>query len=398
MRVEVADRIKEVSYAIRDVAVYAEKIEAEGKKITYLNIGDPALYFDTPDHLKEALVDAVNSGYNRYAPSEGLPKLREAICYKEKKVNGVRGLEADDVIVTAGISEGIQMFMGAFANPGDEILIPGPSYPPYVSFAKFFGANPIMFKCIEEEGWQPDLDDVRKKITEKTKALILVNPNNPCGSVYEPKVVKELISISGEYGIPMVSDEIYDRIVYDKKFTSTASIAKDVPIIGFNGFSKAYLVTGWRVGYMYFYDPEEKLTELRESIKKEARIRICANTPAQKACVAAIYGPQNHIPELVSQLRERRDFTYKRLNEISGLSCVKPEGAFYAFPKIEAMRWKDDMDFVLQVLSETQLLFVNGSGFDSVYGKDHFRIVFLPDLKVLEEAFDKLENFLRKDS
>ncbi|WXG41313.1 MAG: aminotransferase class I/II-fold pyridoxal phosphate-dependent enzyme [Candidatus Freyarchaeum deiterrae] len=398
MRVQIADRIKEVNYAIRDLVVYAEKLEAEGKKITYLNIGDPALYFDTPDHLKEALFDAVNSGFNRYAPSEGLPELRKAICYKEEKVNGVRGLEADDVIVTAGISEGIQMFLGAIANPGDEILIPGPSYPPFISFTKFFGANPITFRCVEEEGWQPDLDDLRRKITDKTKALILVNPNNPCGSVYEPKVLSELISISGEYGIPMVSDETYDRLVYDKKFTSTASIAKDVPIIGFNGFSKTYLATGWRVGYMYFYDPEEQLTELRESILKEARVRICTNTPAQKACVSAIYGPQNHIPELVSQLKERRDFTYKRLNEINGLSCVKPEAAFYAFPKIETMRWKDDTDFVLQVLSETQLLFVNGSGFDPVQGKDHFRMVFLPDLKVLEETFDKLESFLKKES
>ncbi|MFB0561737.1 MAG: aminotransferase class I/II-fold pyridoxal phosphate-dependent enzyme [Candidatus Lokiarchaeia archaeon] len=396
MRVGIADRVKEVSYAIRDLVVHAEKLEAVGKKITYLNIGDPGLYFDTPDHLKEAIVEAIQSGFNRYAPSKGLPELRKAICYKEEKVNGVRDLEADDVIVTAGISEGIQMFLGAIAEPGDEVLIPGPSYPPYISFAKFFGAKPVTFRCIEDEGWQPDLDDVRKKITDRTKALILINPNNPCGSVYDPKVVREIISISGEHGIPLVSDEIYDQIVYNRGFTSTASIAKDVPVIGFNGFSKVYLVPGWRVGYMYFYDPEEQFTELRENIEKETRIRICTNTPAQKACVAAIYGTQDHIPELVSQLKERRDFTYKRLNEISGLSCVKPEGAFYAFPKIETEGWKDDTDFVLQVLFETQLLFVNGSGFDPSYGKGHFRIVFLPSLKVLEEAFDKLERFLKK--
>jgi tyrosine/nicotianamine family aminotransferase len=396
MRVKIADRIREVSYAIRDLVVNAMKLEAEGKKITYFNIGDPSLYFDTPDHLKEAFIDAVYSGYNNYAPSEGLPELRQAICYKEMKINGVQGLEAKDVIVTAGISEGIQMFLGAIADPGDEILVPGPSYPPYVSFSKFFGATPVMFRCREEEGWQPDLDDVRKKITDKTKALIIVNPNNPCGSVYDSKVLKELISIAGEYSIPLVSDEIYDRIVYDKEFTSTASIANDVPVIGFNGFSKTYLVTGWRVGYIYFYDPEEQLTTLRESIEKQARIRLCASTPAQKACVSAIYGPQNHIPELVSQLKDRRDFAYKRLNEISGLSCTKPEGAFYAFPKIETMKWKDDVEFIIKVLSETQLLFVNGSSFDPVYGKNHFRMVFLPDLEILEEAFDKLENFFKK--
>ncbi|MEM3594277.1 MAG: aminotransferase class I/II-fold pyridoxal phosphate-dependent enzyme [Candidatus Jordarchaeaceae archaeon] len=396
MRVKIADRIREFSYAIRDIVVHAERLEAEGKKITYLNIGDPSLYFDTPDHLKEALAEAVNSGCNFYAPSEGLPELREAICYKERMVNGVRGLEANDIIVTAGVSEGIQMLLGAIANPGDEILIPGPTYPPYISFSKFFGANPIMVRCIEEDGWQPDLDDVRKKITDKTKALLLVNPNNPCGSVYDQKVLKELISIAGEYDILLASDEIYDRIVYDKKFTSTASIAKDVPVIGFNGFSKTYLVTGWRVGYMYFYDPDEELNELRENIEKEARARICANTPVQKACLAAIYGPQDHIQEMVSKLKERRNFTYKRLNEISGLSCTKPEGAFYAFPKIETMKWKDDSDFVLKVLTETQLLLVNGSGFDPIHGKNHFRIVFLPDLEVLEEAFDKLENFFKK--
>src|SRR3989337_3259502 len=247
---KVTERTRSVEYAIRDVMVAAKKLEKKGKKIFYLNIGDPVKFdFDTPSHIKEALVRAVEEGANWYAPSEGLPELRDVICEKEKKVNEVK-IQPDDVIVTQGISEGIQLLMAAVVEDGDEVLVPGPTYPPYMSYVKFFGGRPISYETVEENKWQPNLDDLRSKITQKTRAIVVINPNNPCGALYDEKVVKEIVSIAGEYRIPILSDEIYDQIVYETKLVSTAHIAKDVSVVGMNGFSKTYLMTGWRLGYV----------------------------------------------------------------------------------------------------------------------------------------------------
>jgi aspartate/methionine/tyrosine aminotransferase len=399
MKVKVTERVRTIEYAIRDVIVYAKQIAKTGKKIYYLNIGDPVAFdFETPHHIREALGKAVEEGANAYSPSEGLQELREAITRKEKRVNGV-DVSSEDVIVTQGISEGIQMVMAALIDAGDEILLPGPTYPPYISYAKFFGGKPVTYETVEKEGWQPDIDDLRGKISEKTRGIVIINPNNPCGALYEEKVVRQILDLAGEYGVPVLSDEIYDQIIYEKKFVSTAHLAKDVPVIGLNGFSKAHLMTGWRLGYVYFHDQEDQLQELKQCIEKEARIRLCTNTPVQKAGVVALDGPQNHVIEMVEKLRQRRDYAWKRLNEMEGISCAKPEGAFYVFPKIHAVnrKWKTDMEFVLELLKETGVLLVHGSGFDPVYGAGHARGVFLPPIETLEQAFNALDRFMEKN-
>jgi len=394
----VTKRAQTIEYAIRDVIVLAKKLEKKGKEIIYLNIGDPVRFdFDTPSHVKQALKEAVEKGANWYSPSEGLPELREAICEKEKRVNRVE-ISPENVIVTQGISEGIQMLMAAIVESGDEVLVPGPCYPPYISYVRFFGGKPVSYRTVEENGWQPDIEDLRSKISRKTRGIVVINPNNPCGALYGEKVVREVVDFAGEHKLFLVSDEIYDRIVYKRGFVSTSHIAKDVSVIGMNGFSKTYLMTGWRLGYMYFHDPNGKLKELRECVEKETRIRLCANTPVQKAGVAALKGPQGHIVEMVKKLRERRDYSWKRLNEIEGIRCTKPEGAFYVFPKVEGVgsRWKTDEEFARQLVEKTGVLVVHGSGFDPTYGSGHFRAVILPPIETLEKAFDLLEQFMSR--
>ena len=389
-------RVRTIEYAIRDIIVHAKNVENKGKKIIYLNIGDPVKYdFDTPEHVKQALFKAVKEGSNWYSPSEGLQELREAICEKEKRVNSIEILP-ENIIVTQGVSEAIQMVMAAIVDEGTEILVPGPSYPPYVSYVNFFGGIPVPYKTVEENGWQPDIDDLKSKINDKTRGIVVINPNNPTGALYSERVVKKIVDLAGEHNIPLLSDEIYDRITYEKEFVSTSHIAKDVPVIGLNGFSKTYLMTGWRLGYIYFHDSHGQLSELKECVEKEARIRLSANTPIQKAAIAALRGPENHIKELVKKLRERRDFSWKRLNKIEGISCAKPEGAFYVFPKVNGIgsKWKTDENFVLQLLEETGVLLVHGSGFGVPHGSGHFRGVFLPPIETLEIAFDKLEQFM----
>ncbi len=396
--IKVTRRASDIEYAIRDVIPYTEQLVKEGRKIYYLNIGDPPAFdFEVPQHVKNALCEAIQENDNHYSPSEGIPELREAIVRKEKRVNNV-DITSKDVIITEGISEGIQMALAAIVERGDEILFPGPTYPPYISYTRFFEGTPVSYETAEANEWQPNVDDLRKKISKKTRALVIINPNNPTGALYGRKMVKEMLDVAAEHKLLVLSDEIYDQITYNGGFTSAASIAEDVPVIGLNGFSKAYQMTGLRLGYLYFKSPNGDLDELRMGIEKECRIRLCANTPVQKAGAAALNGPQDHIKGVVDKLRERRDYAWKRFNEIDGITCTKPMGAFYIFPKIRDVgtRWKTDMQFVIDLLKETGVLLVNGSGFDPVYGAGHARAVFLPPVSMLEEAFDKIERFMKK--
>jgi alanine-synthesizing transaminase len=374
----------------------AKEVDRSGKKMIYLNIGDPAKFdFHTPPHIKKALARAVDGNRNYYAASEGIPTLREAIAEKEKKVNSVP-ISGEDVIVTSGISEGIQFLMGAIVQPGDEILLPGPTYPPYTSFTKYFGGFPIPYRTDEENDWLPDLEDLRNKVTHKTRALVIVNPNNPTGSVYDTQTLKKILDIAAEYKLLVVSDEIYDRLVYDTEFTSVAAVAKDVPVVGLNGFSKTYAMTGWRLGYMYFHDPADILEDLKEAIAKETRIRISASTPMQYAAVTALKGSQRHITRMASTLKKRRDHFLRRIRSIDRLTCTTPKGAFYLFPKILMDgRWKSDKEFAVDLVKRTGVLVVNGSGFDQASGAGHFRTVFLPPIKVIDEAADRIEQFMR---
>ena len=397
-QVKVTSRASNIEYAIRDVIAQTQEFVKNGKKIYYLNIGDPAAFdFKTPQYVKDALCQAIENDDNYYSPSEGRVELREAIVRKEKRVNQV-DITADNVLVTEGISEGIQMVLAALVEKGDEILFPGPTYPPYISYTKFFDGTPVAYETIEKENWVPNIDDLRGKISKKTRAIVITNPNNPTGSVYSAKCVKEMLDIAGEHNLPVLSDEIYDQLTYEKDFVSTANLSKDVPVVGLNGFSKVYQMTGWRLGYMYFKGEGKVLDNLKLGVEKQCRIRLCANTPVQIAGAAALDGPQDFVEDIVDRLRERRDYAHKRLNEIEGISATKPEGAFYIFPRIHDVgtRWKDDMEFVIELLKETGVLIVNGSGFDPVFGKDHARIVFLPPCEELEGAFDCMELFMKK--
>ncbi len=395
--IKASRRSQGVSYAIREVVVPAKKLEKQGVEVLHLNIGDPNKYdFDTPQHIKDALYEAANQGHNGYAPSEGYKELRDAIVDREKKRNNIN-YKSDDVCITTGVTESLQILLNATLNPNDELLIPGPTYPQYSLITLFNDAKPVPYRCIETEGWQPDVNDIRKKISKRTKGLVIINPNNPTGALYSKKVIKEILDIAGEYQVPVISDEIYDDITFDNKQYATASLAKDVPTITFNGFSKVYLVPGWRVGYILFHHSGE-LDEIQDAFMRIARSRLCANSVCQIACIQALKGPQNHIQKMNEKLKKRRDFSYKRLNEIKGISTAKPDGAFYIFPKIEAIEkgnWKDDKEFVLDLLHETHVLVVHGSGFCSTYGNGHFRVVILPQMEILEKSFDKLEKFMK---
>lgn len=397
---QVSSRARSVEYAIRDVMVKAEELRRKGKKILSLNIGDPVKYgFDTPPHIRHALEKAAEEGMNYYSPSEGLKELREAIVEKEKHVNGAH-IDPDHVVVTNGISEAILFLMAAIVDPGDEVLMPGPCYSPYLAYAKFFEGKAVTYRTIEDRGWAPDLNDMENKINERTKLIVVINPNNPCGSVYSKNELSRIIEVAAAHDLTVAADEIYDRIIYDNTFTSVASVAKDVPLIGLNGFSKAYLMTGWRLGYLYIQDVEGRLASVWDGIQRLSRIRLCASTPVQVAGVEALRGPQDHIQQMVSRLKQRRDYSWKRVNEIPGLLAAKPQGAFYLFPKIGALgkTWKTDEEFVTDLLNETGVLVVHGSGFDPLYGRDHFRAVFLPEEVLLDQAFKAIEEFMKRNA
>jgi len=281
---------------------------------------------------------------------------------------------------------------------GDEIILPGPAYPPYLEWVKFLDGKSIGYEQDEENGWNPNVDDLRGKITDRTRAIVVINPNNPTGAVYDESALRKIVDIAAEHNLLLISDEIYDLLIFgDTPHVGLSSISKDVPVIGLNGFSKNYLVPGWRCGYMFFHDPTDKLTDLKGAIFAEARQRLCACTPIMKACVAAFKGPQDHIKETNKKLKERAEFAHKRLNGINRVKTQKPEGAFYIFPKVDLDgKWKTDKEFCLDVLKNTGLVIPNGSGFDPVYGKDHFRSVILPPVEMMEEAFGKLEEFMKK--
>ena len=396
--IRASKRSQGVSYAIRDIVLPARELEKKGIEVLHLNIGDPIKYdFDTPQHMKDALYMAAQEGYNGYSPSEGDFEFRKAIIERERRRNGI-DYKLEDICVTTGVTEALQMYLNASLDPGDELLIPGPTYPQYSIITRFNDAKPVPYHTIEEEGWQPDIEDIRYKISERTKGIVIINPNNPTGALYSKKVIQKIADVAGEYKLPIISDEIYDDLTFDGEQVATATPAKDVPVITFNGLSKVYLVPGWRIGYAMFHHNGE-LDEVQDAFMRIARSRLCANSVCQRTGIHALKGPQEHIRRMNQKLRKRRDFSYKRLNEIEGISTAKPDGAFYIFPKIEAMEmgiWKDDKEFVLDVLKETHVLIVNGSGFCPVYGKNHFRAVILPPIETLEKAFNNMEKFMKE--
>jgi alanine-synthesizing transaminase len=289
------------------------------------------------------------------------------------------------------------MTLASVVDPNTEILMPGPYYPPYASYVKFYGGKPIEFK-LHEDG-KPDLENILSKINSKSRAICIISPNNPTGEVFDRKSLQQMIDVAAEHDLYVICDEIYDKIVFDDQFTGIGKVAKDAPVILLNGFSKAYLMSGWRCGYICMNSASKKLDALRKNIPKLARVRISTNLPVQIAAVEALRGPQGHIADMVQKLRRRRDYTVKRLNAIKGISCRMPRGAFYVFPKIDLnRRWKDDQHFVIDLLNNTGVLTVHGSGFGTAFGASHIRIVYLPKEEILEKAIDNLEYFLYQSS
>ena len=388
---KVSKKVVGVEYAIRDIVLAARKVEQTGMKVDYLNIGDPVQFgFQPPDNVKQALIDSINKGENYYSTSEGLLELREEIAKKEN----AKGLSitADDVLITNGVSEGLDMVISSIVEEGDEVLLPGPYYPPYASYVRLHGGIPVEF-AVDLNDSTPNFDDIKSKITSKTVAICLISPNNPTGVVFNENALKKLVDISNEHNLYIICDEIYDQIIFDDKFVGIGKVATDSPIIILNGFSKVHLMSGWRIGYIAF-NQSPQLEALREHLPKLARVRIATSLPVQHAALESLRGSQNYIHDFVSEMKKHRDLVVKRLNEMPGLSCSNPKGAFYAFPKIEDNRFGNDKEFVTKLLESKGVLTVHGSGFGEQYGSGHFRLVYLANIEILDSAMNKIEEFV----
>jgi len=390
MVIEYASRTENIEYAIRDVVVMAQKYE----NVLYLNIGDPNKFdSSTPQHMIDAASAAMTKNFNGYAPAEGILEAREAIVEDAKKKD--IKCTTDDVIVTTGVSEAIELALSALVNPGENFLTPNPGYPLYTALVSKLDAQLNPYDLSEENNWQPDLKSIENAINEKTKAIIIINPNNPTGSVCDKNILSQILKLAAKNNIVVFADEIYDKLVFYEKHVALASVAGDVPVITFNGLSKSYLVPGWRIGWMIFHNPNNVISSYTEAIRKLVRARLCANHPLQYSIKPALLGPQVHIDEFLNKLRQRGAFTEKRMNEIPGVKCNPITGAFYAFPTINLDRFdfKSDKEFIISLLKEEQVLCVHGSGFGR---PNAFRIVFLPPMDTLEEAYNRIERFCKK--
>ena len=388
---KVSKKVAGVEYAIRDIVLAARKVQKKGIKVDYLNIGDPVQFgFQPPDNVKQAMIDAIRNGKNFYSESEGLPELREEIAKKEN-YKGI-SIDSDDVLITNGVSEGLDMVISSIVEEGDEVLLPGPYYPPYASYVRLHGGVPIEFG-VDLINSTPDIEDIKSKITSKTVAICLISPNNPTGVVFNESSLKKLVDLANEHNLYIICDEIYDQIVFDEKFVGIGKVAGNSPVIILNGFSKVHLMSGWRIGYIAF-NQSPQLEALRENLPKLARVRIATNLPVQYGALESLRGPQNYISDFVSDCKKRRDLVIKRLNEMPGLSCSNPKGSFYAFPKIETNKFGTDKEFVLKLLETQGVLTVHGSGFGEKYGSGYFRLVYLPSMEILESAMNKIEKFV----
>ena len=388
---KVSKKVVGVEYAIRDIVLAARKVEQTGMKVDYLNIGDPVQFgFQPPDNVKQALIDSIKNGENYYSTSEGLLELREEIAKKEN-AKGL-AITADDILITNGVSEGLDMVISSIVEEGDEVLLPGPYYPPYASYVRLHGGVPVEFS-VDLNNSTPDIDDIKSKITSKTVAICLISPNNPTGVVFNENALKKLVDIANEHNLYIICDEIYDQIIFDDKFVGIGKVAGDSPVIILNGFSKVHLMSGWRIGYIAF-NRSPQLEALREHLPKLARVRIATSLPVQHAALESLRGSQNYINDFVSEMKKHRDLVVKRLNEMPGLSCSNPKGAFYAFPKIEDNKFGNDKEFVTKLLESKGVLTVHGSGFGEQYGSGHFRLVYLPSLEILDSAMNKIEEFV----
>ncbi|UQV60550.1 pyridoxal phosphate-dependent aminotransferase [Corynebacterium propinquum] len=393
-----SDKIKNMAYAIRGpVADLAERMEADGHRILKLNTGNPATFgFDAPDVIMRDMISALPTAQG-YSTSKGIVPARRAIVTRYE-LEDFPSFDIDDVFLGNGVSELITMTTQALLNDGDEVLIPAPDYPLWSAATSLAGGVPVHYLGNEDDDWNPDIEDLKSKITPKTKALVIINPNNPTGAVYSREVLQQLVDIAREHQLLLLSDEIYDRILYDDaKHISTASLAPDLVCITFNGLSKAYRVAGYRAGWMVITGPKRNASGLIEGLEMLAGTRLCPNVPAQHAIQVALGGQQS-IYQLTGEngrLLKQRDIAYEKLSEIPGVSVVKPKGALYCFPRLDpnVHEIHDDAKLMLDILKQEKILMVQGTGFNWPH-PDHFRVVTLPWASQLENAIERLGNFL----
>ena len=393
-----SNKLDNVCYDIRGpVLKAADQLESDGHTVLKLNIGNPAPWgFNAPEEILRDVIRNVPQSQG-YCDSKGLYSARKAVMQYYQQV-GVTDVDVDDIYIGNGVSELVAMSVQALINDGDEVLIPSPDFPLWSAAVNLCGGKAVHYLCDEENDWQPDLADLRSKITPQTKALVVINPNNPTGAVYQRDMLEQLIAIGREFDLVMFADEIYDKILFDEEpYIPLASLADDLLMLTFSGLSKSYRVAGFRSGWLVVSGARERALDYIEGLNILASTRLCANVPTQHAIQTALGGHQS-IFELTApggRLFEQRNVAWQLLNEIDGISCVKPKGALYLFPKIDTAKFniQDDEQFALDLLMQEKVLMVHGSGFNWPRA-DHFRIVFLPHVEQLKEALGRLKNFL----
>ena len=392
--IPVAGRVGGFVYAIRNIVAEARKVEASGRTVHYLNIGDPIAFgFHTPPHLIEAVERALRDGHNGYAPSVGILPAREAVADECTR----RGMPVspDRVVITAGTSEGIELALTALAQAGDDVLIPVPTYPLYTAVLAKIGAKPVYYRTDAARGWLPDVDHIRSLVTPATRALVVIDPNNPTGATYPSAVRRALIDIADEHNFPLLADEVYADLAFDGPVPAIASLNPDAPIISFSSLSKAYLAPGWRSGWLAA-GRTDRLDDVLAGIKKLADGRLCSTGPMEYGIIAALTGDRSHQVAFRKALRERADVTHARLNAIDGITSVAPSAAFYAMPKVALPAGVTDADYVLALLRATGVLCVYGSGFGTAPADGFFRVVFLADPRELASIYDAIAGFTRE--
>ncbi|HYJ74144.1 MAG TPA: pyridoxal phosphate-dependent aminotransferase [Kineosporiaceae bacterium] len=398
MELSQSSKLSDVLYDVRGPALTrAKQLEAEGHQVLKLNIGNPAPFgFDAPDELCQDVVANLRNAQG-YSDSKGVPSARRAVVQYHQG-RGVEGLDVEDVYLGNGVSELIVMAMQALLDEGDEVLVPAPDYPLWTAAVSLSGGRAVFYLCDEQADWAPDLADVESKVTDRTKALVVINPNNPTGAVYDGAVVEGLVEIARRHRLLVLSDEIYDKILYDgAEHVPTASVAPDVLCLTFNGLSKAYLAAGFRSGWMVVSGPKAHAASYLEGLDMLANMRLCPNVMGQYAVQAAL-GGRRHIDDLVlpgGRLREQRDLAYELVTAIPGVTCVKPRGALYLFPRLDPAVYpvEDDRQLILDLLEREKVLLVQGTGFNWPR-PDHLRIVTLPDVRTLGTAVGRLDRFL----
>jgi len=393
IRIKPAVRTENITYAVRDIVVLANEVAKTGKEMLYLNIGDPNLYdFEPPRALVEATYKAMLENKNGYSPSSGIKQALDSI-EREAERKGIKNIQ--DIFVTTGASEAIELALTALVNDGENVLTPTPGYPLYTAISSKLQMMENPYYLDEENGWQPDIEDIKSKINDKTKAIIIINPNNPTGSIASYDTLKELVDLAVDNDLVIFADEIYDKLLFDNnKLVSIASINPDASVITFGGLSKNYMVPGFRIGWGIVSGQKAVLEDYIEAINKMLRARLSANHPEQYGIPPALEGDQSHLTLALDKLTRRRNMTVEMLNAVPGISCVKPEGSFYAFPKIDING--EDSHFVSELIKATGVVVVPGSGFGQRPGTKHFRVVFLPQDNVLEKAYKNIGEFFEQ--